>query len=858
MSRCLGRLSFFIAAVILASTTLTGCLQDSTGVGLVVTPDALHFDLDEDTLALLVTKNLTNDPFHPVVVASSASWVQAENCQDESDNCISDHPLFPLRIPIHIDRTKTQLGTNRAVLILKSLGATFAEIEVVAEDLLQVDFESSTRRVAAGTPLSFTDTTEKTDAAGDVIARLWDFGDGSTSTATDPFHAYASPGIYPISLTITTDSIEETITKEAFVTVSGGDTEVDFVASQTNIFEGESVTFEDISVTPEGPITARRWDFGDDRFSTDARPTHLYAQAGIYTVSLTITTPAGDRTVTKEDLVIVQRKIPPVADFTLSPFPPVALADTRLFDLSDPGTAPIAQWVWEFEDGSFTTEQNPVHRFSALGMTDVKLTVSSAHGTSSKTISLNVTGIPPTANFAVNDTTPIAGQAVQFTNQSVAGSAPIQQTIWEFGDGGSSTLANPTHAYQDSGVFVARLTVITAHGNDAHTVTITVSFLAPTAAFSANERFPDEGGTVQFTDLSLGGTLPVSQWLWNFGDPASGTRNTDTRKNPTHRYDTAGLYTVTLTVTTLTASNNTGTHTETGFINVIRPPVAGFTAATPNASDPATVRFTNTTVRGTQTLIAYQWNFGDPGSGANNVSTAVSPNHVFSAPGTFTVTLVASTQSPARESTFQAQVNVAFDPPVLDFTVETNEDTPRVNIEGTGAITDEEYFFRNLTEFGTETGFSVEWDFGDPDSGAGNTSTDFDAVHTFSGPGTYTVTLRGFPQTGEVAVTQDIVVDAAPIPDFSAQPLVGAVQESIQFQDTSMTDGRRPITGRLWRFTNTSNGQSSISTSAMPSPRFATPGLYTVSLTVNFTHSAFDTPLSATEVKTGYLQIIAN
>ncbi len=78
---------------------------------------------------------------------------------------------------------------------------------------------------------------------------------------------------------------------------------------------------------------------------------------------------------------------------------------------------------------------------------------------------------------------------------------------------------------------------------------------APTANFTFTPTgTPIMGTPIQFTDASTGS--PTS-WSWNFGDPASGTSNTSTKQNPTHVFQSAGTYTVTLQATNASGSNST-------------------------------------------------------------------------------------------------------------------------------------------------------------------------------------------------------------------------------------------------------------------------------------------------------------
>ena len=166
----------------------------------------------------------------------------------------------------------------------------------------------------------------------------------------------------------------------------------------------------------------------------------------------------------------------------------------------------------------------------------------------------------PTAAFTGTPTSGCAPLTVNFTDQSTG---EITGWAWTFGDGGTSDLQNPSHTYTSVGSYTVTLTVTGPSGSDIETKSNYISALgAPTANFVGS---PTSGGaplTVNFTDQSTGSP---SGWSWTFGDGG-----TSTAKNPSRVYNSAGLYTV-----TLTASNACGSDGETkvDYINVTEQPV---------------------------------------------------------------------------------------------------------------------------------------------------------------------------------------------------------------------------------------------------------------------------------------------
>lgn len=123
-------------------------------------------------------------------------------------------------------------------------------------------------------------------SAGILTAYLWDFGDGDTSMAKDPAHAYDSAGKYRVShVTISDKGCLDTMTRfiEAYPPVV-----VDFDLS--DMCDGEAVKFTDRSKVPNSSIKLYKWDFGDGQGSGESDPVHLYAGPGDYNVNLSIRT----------------------------------------------------------------------------------------------------------------------------------------------------------------------------------------------------------------------------------------------------------------------------------------------------------------------------------------------------------------------------------------------------------------------------------------------------------------------------------------------------------------------------------------------------------------------------------------
>jgi gliding motility-associated-like protein len=243
-------------------------------------------------------------------------------------------------------------------------------------------------------------------------------------------------------------------------------------------------------------------------------------------------------------------------------------------------------------------------------------------------------GCTPAGNVDFSFTTTSDCYALSFTNAStnfVPGSF-----TWYFGDGTTSTADNPPpHVYPGMGYYTVLLVgaVNSSPPGSSCVDWVFYDVLIPVAAdFEVANACPNS--PAQFTDHSVFiSPASITDWAWDFGDPASGAANTSTLQNPTHNFATAGNYTVTLTIT----ESSGCTVITTRQVTVLALPAVSFSlpaATCENTSLPfdATI--------GANVASVY-WNFGDPTSGDGNNSELANAYHEFDAPGSYAVQLTA-------------------------------------------------------------------------------------------------------------------------------------------------------------------------------------------------------------------------
>jgi PKD repeat protein len=385
-----------------------------------------------------------------------------------------------------------------------------------------------------GNPITLT-AAGSVDVDGTIGLYRWEFNDGTppvevtTPTVT---HVFTNPGSYTARV-IVTDNHGLTDDDVAQVTVTGLPVNAPPIAKANGPYTGTAnvpIGFSAAgSQDVDGTITSYAWTFGDGGSGTGQSLTHTYSAAGLYTVVLTV---MDDRGGTDADTAQVTvsagpSNTPPVARAS---GPATGNAGTSIgFEgsASSDADGTITSYEWDFGDGGTAFAANVTHTFTTGGVFKVKLTVTDNQGATGRD-SLEITISGPTGNQR-----PVAeangpysgnvGQAIPFSSaNSLDPDGTISTFSWTFGDGGTGSGANPTHAYTAVGTYSVVLTVIDNQGaTDADTAQVTVSPAGTNSPPSANAGGP-YSGTIGGTAISVTGAAStdpggaITAYAWDF------------------------------------------------------------------------------------------------------------------------------------------------------------------------------------------------------------------------------------------------------------------------------------------------------------------------------------------------------
>ncbi len=223
------------------------------------------------------------------------------------------------------------------------------------------------------------------------------------------------------------------------------------------------------------------------------------------------------------------------------------------------GATSIAEYIWDFGDGDKSNEANPTHTYTKEGIYTISLQVSNEFGQSDINVTLAEILIEAPENYypIVNINGPYTGkhgEVLSFSSEdSEAGTGLIVKYNWNFGDGNTSNLANPTHeylldAYEQQRIFNVSLTIENNLGyssTETTTTTIKSTELIPVITVSTTGPYSGiVGQSIRFVASAVSTDGKIVNTKWEFGDGNIETRYLITN----HAYTEPGIYLVKLTV----------------------------------------------------------------------------------------------------------------------------------------------------------------------------------------------------------------------------------------------------------------------------------------------------------------------
>ncbi|MFZ4399073.1 MAG: PKD domain-containing protein [Bacteroidales bacterium] len=741
-----------------------GCKDDTT-INIYLGPVPIA-EFTFDTVCFGTPTHFTNTTNSQNIPITS-KW----NFEDLSSSSLSN--------PNH---TFNSLSTFNVELIVTNINGCIDTIShIISLDTLPHPLFYTTS-VCLNDTSSFIDLSTAT--ASTIFSRSWNFSDGSFSSLQNPYHIFQNSGIYNVRLTITDENGCENDTSKLVDVWSLPSPS--FVV--TTPCTGQISTFYPNTNSPI--INNWSWNFGINNDSSNIQnPSYTYLQSGNYNIILTVKDINGCKGDSLQSIFISPL---PVANFI---FDTVCFGDfTHFTDISMDSNSLINTWNWNFGDLNSSANVNPIHKYGNPGIYNVDLQIINSFGcidSSSHNIIVDSSSI---AIFTSNTVT--IGSTTIFNSINSSNLPLINSWNWNFGDGFTSVLNNPTHLYAMTDTFQVILTVMNIHGCKDTSIQDVIVYPLLNVDFSVNQVCL--GNISNFFDNSISPGGAIVSWLWKFGDGY-----TSNLQNPNHQYITFGNYTVWLIVIDINGNKDSISH-----VAKVNPnPTALFYSDTVCSGE--TSHFVNGSFSNASVINSWNWDFGD----GSNTSSLQNPLYKYTSvlsSTDYSVRLIVTDSLGCKDTVIN---NIRIYPPVYaEFITDT------VCVNSPIHLTD-----ISNSEAGIITNWN--WNFG---NGVGVSSLQ-NPLYTYTNiinDTTFQISLEVTDYIGcKDTIYHHLIVHPQPVVFFSSDTTCFGL--NTHFSDLSYSNGG-PLSIWNWNFGGiaTSNLQN-------PSYMFLNAGIFNTTLTIN-------------------------
>ncbi len=698
---------------------------------------------------------------------------------------------------------------------------------------------------------------DATSSTGTITSYDWTFGDSTSANGATSSHSYstattANGGWYEINLTIT-DGVRYDYCSAWVHILNQGP--IAYAGTDISTTMDTPVTFSSAAISDQDPTPGTltfEWDFGDPfdtaKETTLINPTHVYTVPGVYYATLRVTDDFGN---TSTSTVTVTVTNYPVSSFSIAPDSTPVFEDMTITFTSTCVDTPSDDVVffWDFDDSdglSYNACGDVVSTsYSTSGAKTITAWVFDKYGGCAQaTTMVLILNRAPTIITSLSSVTPMTA----FEDQSFflyavaednASDMPKLNYTWEILISGAPIYtfysANVNFSLANAGVYTVRITVRDDNGmTDIEETTLTILNAAPVLqVFASQNAYVDRPVTLLAKATDNSSDLSSLVYLWDFGTDGSPDWSAPDAwgSSVSITYTIPGNYTVSVNV-----SDDDGAHViGTIWVNVINmPPFASINNAHIVVEDDlmsfsAAGSFDSS--NDTPWLV-YSWDF-DASDGITTDDTGMTVVHSYTNVGIYIVTLTVTDPQGAFD-TATSWVNVINGIPIARAGPDqTSNMDSSVSFDGTASSD-------TPSDIGT---LNYTWDFGDTYAAPGdNIAYGALPTHTFTQPGTYTVTLTIADVHGAThSDTMQVVVNnIAPIANAGMSQSVN--MDSVVTFDGSLssdTVSDAALLNYTWDFGDAyAIPGDNVGYGLAPTHTYTHPGNYTATLVVTDPHGA--------------------
>ncbi|MBC7936798.1 MAG: PKD domain-containing protein [Rhizobacter sp.] len=513
-------------------------------------------------------------------------------------------------------------GTYVVSLLVKNniSGCEYTAKKTIQLVNVKAGFFASDTIICKGSTVSFSNNL----SLAEVRSFDWDFGDGTflnstkTNTAT---HLYNAAGTFTVRLIITDIlGCQDTLTKSAYIRIDGPT--ASFTPSVPGTCLNNLVTFNDASVSDNThAIQTWSWNYGDGSTEILSAPPfqHYYTTPGAYLVTLKVTDSKGCSDSINIAAALIISK--PEARFTALD---TASCPSKQVRFSNESTGPGLSYLWDFGDGGSSAAQHPVHNYLTDGLYTIKLFISDQYGCTDSISKPGIISIlTPVANFTMSDSFSICPPLiVQFSNLSLHAVAQN----WDFGDGTSASIPEPSHFYSYPGIYTVALTV-TGKGGCTDVMKQNIVVRGPIGTFTYDPIVGCNPVKINF----VASTQDRISFIWDFNDGATASTLDSI---VSHTYTNPGIYLPKMILFDVNGCQVPIRGKDTIIVNGV---TAGFSFSDKPVCDKGYVSFINSSVSN-DIITGYKWSFGNGGT-----STIQDPQQLYNSTGIYFPKLIVNT-----------------------------------------------------------------------------------------------------------------------------------------------------------------------------------------------------------------------
>jgi gliding motility-associated-like protein len=660
---------------------------------------------------------------------------------------------------------------------------------------LSADFSITNPQGCTPLQSTFNDLSTGTTAS---TVYTWEFGNGNTSSLKNPSALFYTEGTYNVKLTIKEGNQSSSKTKTITVYKKPSP---DFTFSGIKGCSPFQVTFNSTSTAGDGSITGYIWDFGDGTTQQTSSPsfTHIYQTEQKATVSLTAVNQYGCyNTITKTNIIDVLPSL--VADFSVDQTVLCRISDAVQFTNKSQGPGTLT-YLWNFGDGTTSTQKDPKHIFAQKGIYTIQLTVTSSEGcTTEKTIQNFVNVASFKTDFSISAPDVCAGSTLKFSSLST----PFPtQTTWQMGDGVSLNY-NFAFDYRYNNTGDYNVTLINVFGNNCRDTAVKTIKVKPTPIVNG---FLDSvmgkcGAPVEVRLRDTSRDAVKWEWWFNYSTNAGqyiGSSQNISTTITTHSAPEVGLI----------ITNAEGCKGYAYKRIYALPPWVGIMATYSsgynlnNACDSITMKFRT---ESQDTVIGYKWTFSD-----STVSTSPTPQITFNKPGSHSVRLEYTTANGCKGTAYYTGITV-YQKKKNDFT----------SLSGTKICGNNKVYFRSTPE----DNYPYQTWYINGQYAGSSYYNNFD--YQFQASGKYTIMMiTRYGQCADTVIKTDYIEVVPPFAKIDRfLTICDGDRKSVRF-----FDGSRDVQSWTWNF---GDGNTRTYSSSLPeiTHNYASTGIYKVILAV--------------------------